>query len=379
MNLRNLRSISLSDSLNDKHKRSPMLITSPQPSVDSGLKVDGGSSVDYDQSRSNFESRESVLRDTDSRSISRVNSSHEYDAGKVKESKMREEAIRTLAQSRQQSSMVPKGSNEFRKSQQSLEPRSIEKQQQQQVDERKIQEERSKSQGETEITTSITKTKIPQETESDGMGGIRIKRPAMSRLVLEQQLQSTDRGKVGMGEIEGGGRRIGDREGREGVNPSMGVGDGCTISSSITLESPYEYKKRQKENANQKMVSMKDLTFGKKENESIGMKSANSMDSIPKKRTKSCHSYTLGGSTPGIGSIGRQGEEDEDGRGGEVITTSKFERHKSPQDSRGREKTTWEYSMECNCVNGVNTSLRTSVKHKRTYLPFACTMYESSV
>ncbi|XP_015794060.1 uncharacterized protein LOC107370600 [Tetranychus urticae] len=324
MNLRNLRQIGLSNS-DSVAAKSQMLISSPQPSVDSGLKVDG-SSVDEFGLRSNVESRESVAPNADSRPISRVALQNPGMDSKMtgqrtlKESR-RDETSRVLAQSAQ-ATIMPKDSKEYVNNQ---------SHQQQYQNQQLRQQPQAKSQGETEITTSITKTTIPEETEPDGIGGLKVKRPAMSRLVLEQMLQSGDRSKgVSMGNHSGGDTGKGNQS-----NPPIG-GDGCTISSSVTLESPYRYQN--------KMASMKDLTYSQRkanENEREGeregeeesvkggnvsrMKSATSMDSIPKKRSKSCHSYTFGGSTPGIGSneSNRAG-----GGGGEVVTTSKFERHK---------------------------------------------------
>lgn len=51
------------------------------------------------------------------------------------------------------------------------------------------------------------------------------------------------------------------------------------------------------------------------------------------------------------------GKDPQVGGEGLMATKTKFERLKAPPGS-GRDDTTWEYSLECNCVNGLNTSVR---------------------
>jgi len=48
-----------------------------------------------------------------------------------------------------------------------------------------------------------------------------------------------------------------------------------------------------------------------------------------------------------------------DQKSGEILTETSFQRFKTPRrGSNGCEETSWKYSMECNCVNGSNTTVR---------------------
>ena len=172
----------------------------------------------------------------------------------------------------------------------------------------------------TEIVTRIIKTIHPAEYDKDVKGKVRKKKSSKSKVTLEQELQSGDgvRGK-----------------------------DGCKISSSIIFESPLKSRSFSTSNLSNKDVIIKELDDVDDEVEKDTpedapmnrLRSSPSYDSLVKPRS-SRHIYTQ--------------------PNGEMITTTKFERYQpmSPGKERAREETVWEYSMECNCINGLNTSVR---------------------
>ncbi|CAG2181915.1 unnamed protein product [Oppiella nova] len=67
-----------------------------------------------------------------------------------------------------------------------------------------------------------------------------------------------------------------------------------------------------------------------------------------------------------------------DTKSGEIMTETNFQRFKSPKHGHnGPEETSWKYSMECNCLNGTNTTVRTTIDYKRITYPL--TSYETSL
>lgn len=186
------------------------------------------------------------------------------------------------------------------------------------------------SKGETEIITSLTKTTSPNVYGSYlGLNkNARSRRPPTSKLVLEQQLRSGD---------------------------AINGPDGCKIFSNLTLE------RANFRAAKKCMQSMKDLRIangqedGEEENTCpINLKRCGSVDALNKSNSQ------FPSKSSQIYSQRFQGSKAEitNGQADEIITTSKFEKHKSPPGRGGPPTTTWKYSMECNCINGVNTSLR---------------------
>ncbi|CAG2117055.1 unnamed protein product, partial [Medioppia subpectinata] len=67
-----------------------------------------------------------------------------------------------------------------------------------------------------------------------------------------------------------------------------------------------------------------------------------------------------------------------DTKSGEIMTETNFQRFKSPQRGvNGADETSWKYSMECNYLNGTNTTVRTTIDYKRITYPL--TSYETSL
>ena len=52
-------------------------------------------------------------------------------------------------------------------------------------------------------------------------------------------------------------------------------------------------------------------------------------------------------------------DEEETGNQGVMLTETKFERLvPNPATGRSNQQTSWEYSLECKCINGLNTSVK---------------------
>ena len=51
--------------------------------------------------------------------------------------------------------------------------------------------------------------------------------------------------------------------------------------------------------------------------------------------------------------------DDLDHKSGELVTETNFQSFKTPKRGpNGCEETSWKYSVECNCIDGSNTSVR---------------------
>ncbi|XP_074605243.1 uncharacterized protein LOC141858406 isoform X2 [Brevipalpus obovatus] len=183
---------------------------------------------------------------------------------------------------------------------------------------------------------------IPREAKSTlnlTDGQTRPKNQTLSEFVLEQHLRSRD--------------------------------PRCKISSNLSLESPPF-----KSDALRKAKSMRDLRSQLDYPANVRTdKSSQSTDPFHKlsEPTLSYHSSQK------FRTPSKSKKSETGGRSGEIITSSKIERKKN-LNGKGRESTTWHYSMETNCVHASHSSLfRSSVKHQKSLMPMSCTLYESSV
>jgi hypothetical protein len=208
----------------------------------------------------------------------------------------------------------------------------------------------------TELTTRITRRTHPEEVTQGTRGVKEVIKPKRSKMVLEQDIKSGD-----------------------GINDT----DGCHMTSTITVDNPAVKKNIKKlkglndtkkcspttlnpltssatatpsffgrllrRNSSQQHLIMPDGQENDRESKEGDNKSFCSPSSSGKQFSKSMGDLR----------VDEEEDETEDDGQGVMITDTKFERLKpNPASGRNRNDTSWEYSMECNCVNGLNTKVR---------------------
>lgn len=219
----------------------------------------------------------------------------------------------------------------------------------------------------TEIVTRITRTTHPERVTTDESGHVTLVKQKRSKVMLEQELQSGD------GIYDTSGCRINANVTIDGPTvetvpadakqkPNVVIrelkDDGSFKTPSQSMDQLDGVDKSSHSKARRGSDSAEAGGGSKRRRTKSEVKeNSRSMDNLLGKVLKPLKGDKRRSSTTSSVDIGALDGVKRRPANGEMLTDTKFERFKPTV--RGREgETSWEYSMECNCVNGVNATVR---------------------
>lgn len=186
----------------------------------------------------------------------------------------------------------------------------------------------------TELVTKITRRTHPSEIVD--VNGSKILRPKRSKMVLEQDIKTGD-----------------------GTYDTTG----CHMLNKITVDNPSVKKKSKNPFGSFSLAKLK----RKSSHQQLAIESDEQEKENGSKDNRKKGERTPSGKNdrPFSKSMGdlrapeAEEEEDEEENQGVMLTETKFERLvPNPATGRSNHQTSWEYSLECKCVNGLNTSVK---------------------
>ena len=213
----------------------------------------------------------------------------------------------------------------------------------------------------TELITRITRRTHPEEVSEGTTGVKQVIKPKRSKMILEQDIKSGD-----------------------GIYDT----NGCHMTSTITVDNPSVKKKMKKMKGLSNMKKASSTILGPVPSSSSTPGTSSSFFGRLLRKSSQQHLMIRDGQenrhesetgrsdsdvktastkqfSKSMGDLRAEDleeddeDETEDDGQGMMVTDTKFERMKpAPSSGRNRNDTSWEYSMQCNCVNGLNTSLR---------------------